>query len=137
MLAERDDQAGLLGQGHELGGQQAAAARMVPAHERLGRHHVSRGEGHDRLVLDHDLAALHGLLELFLQAMPFQHGVAHLEVEDLEPALAGLLGPVHREVGVADQLVGAAAVRGGRDPDAEVDGDGLLGGLDGLLERAA
>ena len=53
----------------------------------------------------------------------FRHGVAHLEVEDLVAALAGLLGLVHREVGVADQLVGAAAVRGGGDADAEVDGD--------------
>ena len=136
MLPERHDQAGLLGQRHELRGKQTAATRVVPAHERLRGHDVAARKGDDRLVLDHHLAALDRLLQLFLEAMTLQHGVAHVEVEDLEPPLARLLRLVHREVGVADQLVRPAAVPRGRDPDAEVHRDRFVRGLDRLLKRA-
>ena len=48
----------------------------------------------------------------------------HAGVEDREPALAVGLGHVHRDVGVADQVLGPAhRVTGAGDPDARGDDD--------------
>ena len=55
---ERDDQAGVLGERDELDRGDAAAARVVPAHERLDRDRLAGREVHDRLVLDDQLALL-------------------------------------------------------------------------------
>ena len=63
---ERDDQAGVLGERDELGRGDAAAARVVPAHERLDRGRLAGREVDDRLVLDDQLA----LLDRALAARP-------------------------------------------------------------------
>ena len=112
-LPQRDDQAGLLGERHELaraaagrgrGGSSARAPRRPTtspvARSAIGWYSTSSSPRSTARC------------ELFLQAVALQHGVAHREIEDLEPALARLLRLVHREVGVADQLVRVAAVAG-------------------------
>ena len=55
-VAERHDEAGRLGDRDELVGSDDATIRMVPARERFEPGDVERGEIHDRLVHDLDLA---------------------------------------------------------------------------------
>ncbi len=105
---ERHDQPGVLGERDELERRDAAAARMVPAHQRLDGDRLAGREVHDRLVLDEQLALLQRALELVLEVVAADDRVAHLRGEDGEAALAALLGLVHGDVGVAQQLVDAA-----------------------------
>ena len=102
-----EDAAGLLGDVDEVARRHAAALGVVPAHERLGGGHVARGELDDRLQLDDQLAALGRALEVLLEAVAAQDGGVHRRLEDLVALLAGVLGRVHGDVGVAQQLLGA------------------------------
>jgi len=98
--ADRVDEARLLGQGDELVGAHQAALRALPADERLKAHQAGVGQAHDGLVVHDELVALHGAAQAVLQAQPpHGPGVQGL-VEDLGAGAAGLLGPVHRDVGL-------------------------------------
>ena len=59
--AERHDQAGVFRERDELDRGDAAAARVVPAHERLDGDGLSGDEIDDRLVLDDELVAARSL----------------------------------------------------------------------------
>ena len=135
VAAERDDQAGLLGERHELGGRHEAADRVLPAHERLRGDDPAGVERDDRLVLDDHLLALDRLRQLLLEVVAAQDRGGHLRLEELEARLALGLRLVHGDVGVADQLVAVAAalLRAG-EADGEMDADELRAGLDGQLE---
>ena len=112
VAAERHDQAGLLGERDELERGDAAAVRMVPAHERLDGDGLAGGEVDDRLVLDDELALLDRALELGLEVVAADDRVAHRRRRRrAKRRLAGLLGLVHRHVGVADQLARRACAR--------------------------
>ena len=114
----------LLRERDELERGDAAAARMVPAHEGLDGDGLAGGEIDDRLVLDDELALLDRALELGLEAVAADDRVAHRGREDREAALAALLGVVHGDVGVAQQLLGVrvrVAARGDADAEADVD----------------
>ena len=108
----------------------------LPAHERLGGDDVAAGEAGDRLVLDRELAARDRLLELLLEPVAAQDRGVHAALEARPAALALLLGLVHGDVGVADQLAraGRLGVVGG-DADAGADADRLVAGRHALGER--
>ena len=55
--------------------------------------------------------------------MPLDDRAVHLRVEDLGAALAVGLGPVHRDVGIAQQLVDQLAAPRDADPDTAADDD--------------
>ena len=132
-----EDAAGLLGDVDEVAGRHAPALGVVPAHERLGGGHVAGGQLDDRLQLDDELAALGRALEVLLEAVAAQDGGVHRRLEDLVALLAGVLGRVHGDVGVAQQLLGALGV--GRpaldDPEARVRGDLVPGDREGPFEQ--
>ena len=93
---------------------------MVPAHEGLHAARLARPQIHDRLEEDDELRFRDRPLELLAQDVPTDDGFAHHGVENGVAALAGGLRLVHRDVGVAQEVLGApAAVLARRDPDAE------------------
>ena len=72
----------------------------------------------DRLVVHDELAAFGRAAEVRLEVEPFDRGEVHLVREHAAAVLAAGLRRVHREVGVAQHLVGAGAGRSVRDADA-------------------
>jgi hypothetical protein len=103
---ERHDQAGLLGHRDELRRRQRARGRVLPADQRLEAGDDQAGRVRDRLVHHAELVIVEGPEDLFLD----HHVTLQLEpeplVEDLHPPAAALLGVVHGDVGVAEELVG-------------------------------
>ena len=78
------------------------------------------------------------LRELFLEVVAADDRVAHLGREDGEAPLAALLGLVHGDVGVAQELVGGGAVAlGGGDADRQRHVERLLAGLHGREEASS
>jgi hypothetical protein len=78
----------------------------------------------DRLVVDHQLAALDGSLQGGRDVVAVADRPQHRALEHLVGALAAALGRVHGDVGVAQELglvEGVALVEG--DADAGPDGD--------------
>ena len=93
-------------------------------------------EVHDRLVLDHDLAALDRRGQLLLEIVAAEHRGCHRRIEEREAALARRLRLVHRQVGLADQLVGVARAAAVGDADAQMNADQLVAGVHGRRERS-
>ena len=91
-----------------------AAARVLPAHQRLDADSRPLASSDDRLVVEHELLALDGALQVREQLEPLEHRCLHARFEDLVAALAVRLGDVHRDVGVAQQSVGVVRTRRGR-----------------------
>ena len=104
--------------------------------------------------MDDELVARHRALQIGLELDALEYLGAHRRLEEGVPALAVGLGAVHRDVGVAQQLLAAPAAhddpdRGGdedlaaldlerrvqRLDDALGDGDGLALGADVLEEH--
>ena len=71
-LAQRHDQAVLLGQRDELRGEQQAQLRMAPAHQRLGADRRAGPGIHDRLVVELELLPLERAAQGVLQREPLQ-----------------------------------------------------------------
>ncbi len=119
--ADRDDQAGLLGERDELARREQAPVGVLPAHQRLHPDQPAAGERQLRLEVDDQLVLDQRAAKVVLEVKASGGTLEHHVVEQRGAPAAGLLGAVHRGVGVADQLVGAAAERGGgRDADAGV-----------------
>ena len=121
-LADRHDQAGALGERDELGGRDVLGVRAVPAGERLGADDAAGRELEDRLVGDLEAALLDRALELAGQRVAALQRRGLAVVEDLEVPLLLLLGGVHGDVGVAQDLGGGRlAVLAERDAGAGAD----------------
>ena len=106
-------------------GASTPAHRVLPAQQGLDGDGLQVGCGAHRLVVQPQLAAGQRLAQLDLEVEPeLGLGVQRL-VEEVDAAAAVALGPVHRRVGVAQDVLGAAAGgRHGGDADARRDGDG-------------
>ena len=100
-----------------------APLRMVPAGERLHADDLVGRQVDDRLVVRLELASATAATEVRLQAHPLDDGGVHAGLVDLEAALALALGPVHGEVGVAEQAGRVLLAVADDDADAGVDGD--------------
>ena len=116
--AELDDLAGFLGRGDERARHYQAVVRVVPAHQRLDAEQFALGEVDDRLVLEEELAALERQVDVLLEAQPLAQLLLHARLEHHEARLAGRLRVVHRDVGVAQQLLGVVARLREGDADA-------------------
>ena len=139
-LADRHDEADLLGQRDEVGRRDHSPGRMIPADEGLEAADFVARQIDDRLVVQLELAGRQRLAQVLLHDAAGLHLQVHLGFEEAERAASVALGAVEREVGVAQQLVGARTVAGAdRDADADAD-DGLLAidviGLAQLLDDA-
>ena len=130
---------GLLGQRDEVQRRDETARRVLPADERLEPLDRARRELDHRLVVQDELAVVDGALQVRLELEALERRVVHRGFEDLVAALAGLLGHVHRDVGVPQQLLGALGTAGpgvgGRDADRGAGEDLLALEVERTLER--
>ena len=122
---EGDDQAAFLGQGDELIGVGETERRVAPAHQSLHADHQPGPEIDERLVMELEFLSFEGPPEVVGRAQPAPgEPVVGLGV-DLDARRSDLLGPVHGDVGTAQQG-GAGLVAGGRQGDAGAERDGRL-----------
>ena len=122
--AEGDDQAGLLGEGDELGRQQLAPTRLIPADQRLDPDQAPLLERDDRLVEGAQLVGVDRLAQGLLQLQALDQLGPDRLVEQLVDAAAAVLGPLEGGVGVRQQRLGPAGARPGQgDADAGRDDD--------------
>ena len=96
-----DDQAGLLGERHELVGADQAVARVVPAHERLDADDAAADDVGLRLVVQLELAALDRRAQLAGERQAARASAVLLRLVERDAA-AALLGRVHGDVGALD-----------------------------------
>ena len=108
---------------------------MRPAGERLEAERRAVLQRHDRLEAQRDFVVLDGDAQVGLQSQPFDGLVVHARFKQREPSLAALLRAVHRDVGVAQHVVGALRTGIPHDADAGADGDFGAVELHGLLHR--
>jgi hypothetical protein len=103
---DRHDQAAVLRDADEVVGDQQAARGVLPAEQRLIADDPTGGHRDLRLVEQAQLAALERPVQRALERQTV-HGVAAADlVEQLRARAAAALGPVHRGVGVLQQLLG-------------------------------
>jgi hypothetical protein len=122
--ADGHDGAALLGDGDEVVGDEQAQPRMVPPKQCLHPGDLACRERDDRLVVHFHLAAVDRAPQLGLDLQPLDERGVHFGFEGHVPAAPGSLGAVHRNVSVAQQVIGGYAARlARRDADAGVDED--------------
>ena len=106
---DRHDGAGVFGDGDELGRRDDGAVALLPAHERLEADDIAGLEIEDRLVEQAQLAAIERAVERGLDREAVGDPLVHRLVVDGQAVAAGVLGPVHGRVGVAQQVLGRRA----------------------------
>ena len=117
--AERSNQPRGLRYRNELAGRDRATVRMPPAHQRFGAHDPIGARVELRLIHDAELLALERVAQVPLQAAAKHHLAMHRPVEEAPAAATLLLGPMQRQIRVAEQPIMAVAVLGDEsDPDA-------------------
>ena len=107
---------------------------MRPADQRFEAADFLAGDTDDRLIGDRQLAALDRLAKIVFEHLPIAEVAVHRRLVEAMLATAGTLGGIEREVGIADQAVGAGAARiADRDADRRADLD--LMALDQIRPR--
>ena len=114
----RDDEARLLRDGDELRRRHEAAIRVAPAQQRLRTDHPPGADGEDRLVVEDELVPFERSFKLASRLQAREQLSPHLGLEELHLAPAVQLGSVHRQVSVAQKLVGRPPPVRKDDPDA-------------------
>ncbi len=79
---------------------------MAPANQRLDPGDAAVLERDDRLKVEKELLALDRVTEVGLQLQPGERLGVHGTVEHLEARPSGVLGPVHRHVRAAEEVLG-------------------------------
>ena len=116
---DRLDLTTLLGHAQEFAGQQHAALRMVPTHQRLVADDPGVGKPHQRLEVRFELAGRQRGAQFVLQTEHIHRVALQRFVEHHETMAAGALGAVQRDIGITQQLVGrVVALIADRDADA-------------------
>ena len=101
----RNDETGVLADRDELVRRNKAALRMVPPHQRLKSHEARVVETDDRLVVELKFVPLDRVSQIGLELQP-RHGTnVHALVKD-NVILFVILGIIHRDVGVAENVLG-------------------------------
>src|SRR5262249_38316397 len=99
-FAEAVDLPALLGERDEVLGEDEAAARMPPPHQRIAPDELAPRHAHDRLEVEDELVPFERALEVEAELHPLDDRLAHLGAEELEPAALRLRAR-HRDVSVA------------------------------------
>ena len=122
--------------GMNVAGRDQALLGMAPADQRLEAADLVAREIDDRLVVQLELAGRQRLAQVVLHGAARLHLRVHLRLEEAEGAAPVALGAIERQIGVADQLVGAQPV-GRADGDADAGADHHLVAVDlvGLAHR--
>jgi len=97
-LANRDDQARVLGQRNEVAGWDQALVRVFPAHERLQACNAAVVQGKDRLVVHAQLAALDGAMQLAFQVQVLDWQVVHARLKERVASAASGLGSIQGDI---------------------------------------
>ena len=121
-LAQRDDQADLLGQRDEVGRRDHAPIRVAPTQQRLAARHPLVAQIVERLVEQLELAGLQRAAQVQLQGAARLQLLVHGAFEEMIGAAPVGLGAVEGHVGLFQQLVGVLAV-GGRGGHADAGAD--------------
>ena len=124
--AKRVNLPALLGDRDEAVRHDQALGGVHPADQRLHPDHARRLHLDDGLEVEDELLPVGGSLQVQLELEPLRERLVHVALEDLVAALPLALGLVHRQVGVAEQVLGL--LQPDRDPDAA--GDEHLAALD-------
>ena len=124
-FGQRQDQPRFLGQRNEVAGRHQLVAAL-PAHQRLGADHARRAHVDHRLVVQHQLVALDGLVQRAFQLELLAPAAGQLRAVDGRGVLALRLDREHGHVGIAHQVGHRAAV-------AREDGDAHAGGDEAFL----
>ncbi len=113
-MADRKDEARVLGDRDEGRGRNEAAIGMLPAQKRLRAHDAAGGHVHLRLIMQLEAALVDRPPEPALEREALDGGCVHRGRVVLIRGAPLLLGVVHRRVGVADQRLGRLSVLGVR-----------------------
>ena len=97
--------------GMNSAGETMVPSRLLPAHQRLEADDVAGGQVEDRLVVHAQLATVERAVERGLHGEAVRHPFVHRLVVDGHAVAAGVLGPVHRRVGVTHEVLGRGAGR--------------------------
>ena len=132
-FAKRVDQARLLGQRDEDLRRNVSALGVVPAQQRFGADNHVVGDPHHRLVMQSECVVLDGRTQRGLQRVLLEPVRGQVGIEELIGVAPELLRPVHRDIGMLEQLFGCVAIVGvDRDADRRGDVDVMLLDLEGL-----
>ena len=131
-LAERFDQPGLLGDRDELGGETRPRSGWRQRTSASAQLTDLAGEVDHRLEVEGELVLDQRLAQISLERATLAHLHVHVGIEEAVSVAALGLGPVQRDVGIAEQLVGVD-VRIGRHGDADAGADAHLMAVD--IER--
>ena len=135
-FSDRPDQAGVLGERDELDGRHVAEFGMAPAQQCLEPCQQARIGGDDGLIVQMQLVVLHRLAQRHFEDPAFLCLDVQLRLIAVERAAAGILRPVEREIGRADQhFCRPAVARSDRDADARADIERMLIDLVGPGKR--
>ena len=130
---DRNDQAGLLGDGDEVSRNDQTVVRVLPPQQGLDADHQAGRQVDDRLVLNGELVVFERSIQRRSCREASFGDVAQRVIEQLDTAPAALFGAVHGCVGVAQQTLGRRITGG--DGDAEAGRDAQL--VTGDVARAA
>src|SRR5215211_2947462 len=108
-FADRDDEPALFRQRNEGVWRNVAAARMMPAQERLEADDLAADQGL-RLVVQRELAVLDRRSQVVLEGAPLPQPLVHVGLEEPDGAASFLLGAVQGRVGIGQQRSRVAAV---------------------------
>ena len=135
--ADLVDEAALLGNRHEDIRRHEADLGMQPAYQRLDPARLHRGGVEDRLIDDREAVLLERLAQLVGKAHALGARGVDRRVVEGDAVAAELLGEIHRDVGAAQQFLGAdRLVVGQRDADAGADLDEAAVERDRIVEKA-
>ena len=135
-FAERVDEAGFLGERDEHLRRHVAVLGVVPAQQRLGADDRAVVDAHHRLVVQAQRVVGERRAQRGLERVLAQPVLGQVRVEELVGVAAEVLGAVHRDVGVLQQLlriVGVVGIHG--DADRRRDVDVVLLDLERLRDR--
>ena len=136
-LANLDDEPAVLRERNEAVRREQAACRVVPADQRFAVEHGAGRERDDRLVEEHELAAIDRDAQVRLDLPAVHRRDVQLVGEDGVAAATAALRAVECRVRIAeDVLRGVVAREPEGDADAERRVEGVAGGVDRLGDRS-
>ena len=118
-VADFHDEFAALRHGNEFGRADHAPHRVAPAQQGFGLAHMARGQFHNRLVMQLQLAAVQRVVQVVGDARTLHGCVVQSRGEIAEPVAPGVFGVVERLVRIfVEGLDLAAVVRAEGDADA-------------------
>ena len=91
---------------------------MVPSHQGFDAEQLAVSQVDDRLELHEELAPRERAVDVLLEQQAVVQLLLHVRLEQHEARLAGRLGVVHGDVGIAQQLLGVVTRPRAGDADA-------------------